>query len=371
MHPPILFFRLDESEKVPPKRSHWLERLRTARVILPRELCIYQRIPCKGVPRLRMRAFAQIQTQSLSPFASTGSFALHQAEWLHLWLWNKDLEEQMARHFAPGQRFSIWPSSLLGSPRDSEVSLLQTSQVPGIELQLWQQRMLADSLWLPSFPSQDEWAALYAQTPELQSNGWPEQLPTQPPSSPANTAVWGRNLTPRPESKLQVRWPSLINLGLSLVTVAMLGWAGWIYGQKNSAQYIIDTGLQTQAAEAVAMEPLLQARQRAQHNLDWLHQASKLSPQPTTNSLLLELADTWPRQGMALRELEILPPTIQATLTPSNSTGSSIKLTAMLELIENSPNFHDARFVDVAGNGAFKFTWRIKGVASTPGQNAE
>lgn len=374
MQPLISFFSLDAPEKVLPKRYHWLERLGTARVVLSRELCIYQRIPCKGVPRLRLGTFAQLQARSLSPFANTGSFALRQGGWLHLWLWNKDLEKQMPSQLPPNLRFSVWPSSLLGTNHDEGVRLLKAPQIPGVELQLWQQRILVDSLWFPAVPSPEEWAALYAQTPELQSSGWPEQLPesvfTSSISNKNKISFWGKNLTPRAESKPQVNWTSLMNGGFSLTTVVMLGWAAWVYGQLSSVKQLIDAGQQTQAAEAVAMEPVLQARQRTLRIQDWLQQASNLTSRPTIETILLELANTWPRQAIAFREMEILPPTVQATLVPSNVTGKSVKLTTLLEIIENSPYFYDARFVDAAGNGGFKFTWRIQDAASsTSGEN--
>ncbi|WP_156919851.1 hypothetical protein [Comamonas composti] len=344
--------------------------MRAVRIVIPRSLCLYQRISCLGVPRLRLASFAQIQVQSHSPFARTGSFALQQDQWLHLWLWNKELEDQIEAGHASAQRFLLWPSSLLSTPAASGVSFQRLPQAPGIELLLWSKRQLVDSLWFETLPTPVEWSELLAQTPELIALGWPPQLPDKATAqTPGKSVLWGRNLTPRPESRRAVQWPTFINAGLAVATVGMMAWAAWTYGQKIAAQQVLDEGLQSSQSAAAALEPLLRVREQAQNTVNWLHQADSLVPQPSTGTLLSSLSSTWPRQGVVLRELEISAPTVQATFV-SATAGSPIKLTTILDQIASNPLFYDARFIDVSGDG-FKFSWRIKASADSQQQVQE
>ena len=60
-----------------------------------------------------------------------------------------------------------------------------------------------------------------------------------------------------------------------------------------------------------------------------------------------------------MRDLELNPPTVTATLV--QAVGAELRLTSVIGAIEANPLFYDARFIDVVGGNAFKFTWRVRG----------
>ena len=105
-----------------------------------------------------------------------------------------------------------------------------------------------------------------------------------------------------------------------------------------------------------------QDRDAVQSLQRWLASAQTLVSTPTKLETLNEMATMFTRQGLVVRELELTPPTVSATLVSAG--GSDIRLTAVIGAIEANPLFTDARFVDVSGGNAFKFTWRLKSIAS-------
>ena len=60
------------------------------RVLIPRQLCLFESVPCAGVRLHEMARFVQLQVQRLSPFARTGSSAMVRAGRLLLWVWDEE-----------------------------------------------------------------------------------------------------------------------------------------------------------------------------------------------------------------------------------------------------------------------------------------
>ena len=120
----------------------------------------------------------------------------------------------------------------------------------------------------------------------------------------------------------------------------------------------ITQGVENQKKRLAELEPVQQDRDAVQSLQRWLANAQTLVSTPTKLDTLNEMATMFTRQGLLVRELEVTPPTISATLVSAG--GSDIRLTAVIGAIEANPMFTDARFIDVSGGNAFKFTWRLK-----------
>jgi hypothetical protein len=331
------------------------------RLVVPRAMCAYQRVDGSGVPRLKLPGFARLQVQTLSPFARHGACAIRQGNWLHLWIWDAAIEAAFSEKHGGKQRFTALPHSLYSSPVASGTVWLAAPGQTGVEAQLWKDRQLIDSMWFEQAPGEADWAALHAQLPGFQALGWPLALPTSA-AAPAAPRPWARNLTPRLQNRARIRWASLAPVTLVLATAALAGWGSWVYSQKESQQQAIAQGLQTQERLLAELEPLQQARQRANNTLAWINTVQQLAPGPNTHSILAELADSFTRQGLVVREMTINAPTVEATLVPLS--GGSPRLTAVLGVLESHPWFYDARFVDVSGGTGFKFAWRLRDEAA-------
>lgn len=334
----------------------WLTR---PRMIVPRGLCTFHRIRCTGVPQFKLRNFARLQAQALSPFVSHGCAAVRQGSWLHLWIWDSALESDFALKHRISDQFSVLPQSLYGHPLTNGVSPNAHTGIKGVEFLLWKDKRLQDSLWFPLAPSQEEWSALLVNAPELAGLGWPQTLPSvsNARQTPA-THPWARNLVPRAGGQRQLNWSMLAPVVLSVASLGLTGWSAALLTQKFSYERAIVSLTQSQEQRLAELEPVQQARQQAQHITNWVKAAQALVPAQTTNALIGDLAPLITRQGLAIREMDINPPTVQVTLTAPG--GGSPRLTSVLGALENKPYIYDARFVDVTGVSGFRFSWRLR-----------
>jgi hypothetical protein len=59
-------------------------------LLVPRQLCLFEAVPCAEVRWFEMANFARLQLLRLSPFARTGASAVRRGGYLLLWLWDAD-----------------------------------------------------------------------------------------------------------------------------------------------------------------------------------------------------------------------------------------------------------------------------------------
>jgi hypothetical protein len=90
-------------------------------VVVPRESCVFEQVPCAGVAWHERRGFARLQVARLAPFIATGACAVVRHKRLMLWMW--DREETDAAITAAGEdpaRFVSMPETLwLRLPKSS------------------------------------------------------------------------------------------------------------------------------------------------------------------------------------------------------------------------------------------------------------
>ncbi|MDR6212837.1 hypothetical protein QE399_000526 [Paracidovorax wautersii] len=335
----------------------WLARLR---MVVPRSLCTFHRVRCSGVPRFKLRDFARLQAQALSPFVAHGCAATRQGSWLCLWIWDRALEAEFAqKHGIAESGFSVLPLSFYARTIPSGVTCSPQEDGRGVEYLLWKDKLLQDSLWFPVAPTPEEWSALLANTPDLASMGWPDALPSVQSARPSfSQKAWARNLIPQAASGMAFDWNVMAPTVLTVASIGLVGWSASLWSQKAAYQHAIDSLTHNQEQRLAQLEPLQQARQRAQQVIDWVRSAQSLGPVQPTHALINDLAPVITRQGLVVREIDINPPTVQATLTAPG--GGSPRLTAVLGALEGRPYIYDARFVDVSGVMGFRFSWRLK-----------
>ncbi len=339
------------------------EALQNLRLVVPRSSCVYARISCLGVPRFGLRGFAQLQVEQLSPFQKFGSYAVKQNDTLHLWMWDKSIETAFAEKHNARAAKTVLPQSLLSQGREQGVVWLQHQGQTGLEAQLWRSGKLVDSLYVEAPPSASQWTTTLARQPELGTLGWPAALPPTPAVTRHNFNVkpWGGNLLRAAFRLPQIQGALIARLVLWAATAALGASTAAVLSERSVHQKAIADGVENQKQRVVALEPVQQARDAAQDIERWLASAQTLSPRPSKLTILNEVAVVTNQQGLLVRDLELSPPTLSATLVPA--TGSDIRLTAVIGAIEANPLFTDARFVDVVGGNAFKFTWRLRGAA--------
>lgn len=323
-------------------------------------MCIVFRTSCAGVPRLSLRGFAQLQAEQFMPFQNSGVFAVKQGQTMHLWLWDKALEGSFAEKHDGRTPRQVLPQSVFSPPIDRGVQWFRHAQQQGLEAQLWSNRLLADSLYFDAPPSANDWRTLIAQQPDLLAAGWPAELPagSQSPATTFAKKPWGRNIL-QPALRLpRLQFAPIAKVALWASTAVLAAGTAATLTERSQHQSAINQGVESQKKRLADLEPAQKARDAVQSLERWLASAQALSPRPSKLDTLNEIATMVTRQGLVVRELEFIPPTISATFVPT--TGSDIRLTAVIGAIEANPLFTDARFVDVSGGNGFKFTWRLR-----------
>ncbi len=334
------------------------------RLVVPRALCVVFRANCAGVPRWSLRGFAQLQAEQFTPFQNFGVCAVKQGQNLHLWLCDKTLEEAFAEKHGGRPARQVVPQSLLSQPINRGVQWLRHSQQEGLEAQLWNNHLLLDSLYFQTPPTADKWDTLMAQQPDLLTTGWSATLPagSHNPATEFVQKAWARNLLNPPLRLPRLKVVPIARVALWASTAVLAAGTAATLTERATHQNAIAEGVESQKKRLADLEPLQQARDAVQSLERWLVGAQALAPSPSKLEIMNEIATLVTRQGLVVRELEVTPPTISATLVPA--TGSDIRLTAVIGAVEANPLFTDARFIDVSGGNAFKFTWRMRSSAS-------
>ena len=140
----------------------WLPAtLQSVHMVVPRKLCVYHRISCKGIPRLKLSNFARLQAQALSPFTQHGMCAIKQGTWLHLWTWDAELERIFQEKHPEKQLTNTFAHSIY-SGNVSHLAWLRQSASGGVEAQLRQGSHLVHTLWFAEVPTPEIWENLLA-----------------------------------------------------------------------------------------------------------------------------------------------------------------------------------------------------------------
>ena len=339
--------------------------LRGLRMVVPQDQCFYARTSCAGIPSGGLAGFARLQAEQLSPFQSFGAYAVRQDQVLHVWMWDKSLEALFAERHRGRALRAVVPQVLFSAPRERGVSwsrYVGPGGKSGASALLWHAGKLVDLIYFALPPSSESWVAMLMQQPQLSALGWPLEAPSG--SAPgANSIIsskpWARNLLVNRWALPRFALLPLARLVLWCSTAALAAGSATFLAERYADEKAIAESAENQKQRMAALEPQQQARDAAQSLGRWLASAQTLSPRPAKIDILNEVATLLSRQGLVVRELELTPPTVSASLVPA--TGSELRLTSVISAIEDSPLFYDARFVDVAGGNGFKFTWRLRG----------
>jgi hypothetical protein len=326
---------------------------------IPRALTSYHQVDCTGVPFHKLAQFAKLQAQAHSPFIQFDCSAAKQGRKLHIWIWEARHSQTVSE--THGTKYKPIAQSLMVKPvSDGMIWNTHSDHAQlGHEAQLWVNRKLQHSLWFQARPTADAWHARIVNDPTLQALGWPLHLPH---AVLANTLhrPWSRNLTPAQTPP--VNWLRLSQGAALLCATVMSLWAGWLYGQTQGFKSRIQSNAATQEKQLADNTPQVMAKAKTSVHVQRIRQYQQLQSQPRITEILDTLSTQLNRQGLWVRDLDITPPTVEATI--ATPPGFTPKLTAIIGTLESSDIFYDARFVDVSGGNGFKFTWRLAATES-------
>lgn len=342
------------------KLPYWIAKYTPVNIVIPRALCFYHRVSCAGIPFLKLRAFAKIQANIKSPFSEFGLFSLKQDDYIHLWIWSKEIEKEIEKEISyklgGNQRFRIYPSSLAAKKKSSGVLFLYDDEGQGVESQLWVNHKLCDSLFFSEVPTPLSWSRFLSENPTLSEIGWPSEIDEELEISDKQD-LWGLNLTPSANSYIAINFALLFELILVLSTFFIIVWGANSLARINATQKFINSELDLRASTSAELEPIIEAKNRVKTKQDWIEGVNSLVPSPSITSILQDFSKTWPAKELLIRELDISPPTIQVTFVSRKGTA---QLTQILETVESNNFYYDAKFLDVVGGDGLKLSWRIK-----------
>ena len=345
-------------------------------LVMPRALCIHEQIDCSSLPAWKFwlwRRVAQLQAKVRSPFTQTGFCALRQANTLHLWMWDAHHELAFAQRH-PGATIERVLASAVFAPLQAQgVNVQDDGAGLGWQACLWSQGALLDTMAVPmtSVQAWDEqvWRQQASERNE-QLNlkpafAWPLNWKPSHSGAPALSPIvspaakkWPGLLLPTAERlELRLVWPKWRRWGLIASSLAVAAFLGAVFAQYDGLEKKLALAKSQRDQRIQTLENATQQQKSAQKIVDWLDRVAALQPKLTMAQYVQQLSERLQRIDMAVRELELAGTTASATLVP---IGPNFKITRVIDALESEPLFYDARFVDVVGGDAFKFTWRLR-----------
>jgi hypothetical protein len=282
-------------------------------VVIPREACIFEQVPCAGVKWLERRNFARLQALRLAPYATTGASAAIRRGRLMLWLWDKD---------------------------EVDAALLEAGLDPTLT------RTIAEPLLLP-VPARSGSAELHlpAGIDHLELDRGAILASRWEPSRQAGpNMLHGLRRNPWAADLLQPQWWSVSGKGgdlrhravfatcaLAVLSAAHLAyWAGGWWHLEQQVE-TLDQAPDEQDS-VIAAVARLKAQERG--DLAWLEHYRRLSSSLQIRALLNALERPLEANRLVIKELEVREDDLRITLA---AVGAEIDLPAVLLALERIP----------------------------------
>ncbi len=288
-------------------------------LVVPRALCVFEAVPCKGLAWHERVAFARLQAKRLAPFANYGFNACVRANTLMLWFWDQNEVTAAAQALKLNpHRTRLWAEPLLRSvPTGSGERRLLCKG--GSDLQTLAQGAIVASNWQAGPPGA-------ASVPALRSWPWAWELATQTlASNAAGVAAKQRGAW---------SWPQLWRLAsvAALVGTASFAayWGTQVLGAREQLQK-----LQSEADNSTRrLGDLAGLRNTSNQGADWLKRYAQVSVGIQWPELLAALAPVLERHGVVIKEMETRDDEVKLVL---GSAGSDIDLPALLQALMATP----------------------------------
>lgn len=314
-----------------------------ATAVIPRELCIFEAVSCKGVKWHELDGFARLQAARLAPFIEWGGNAVVRGSTLMFWFWDQseiDTAFAGAAIDASGMR-KYAETLMLDVPRRSGEFSLQCSS--GSDLLTLQDGAIVASTWVA-----DKRAATTRRV-DLRARPWArERLGRRRARSAAASGWTAANV---------LSAASLAALTLAGAYAAY--WGGRINGIENRI-VALEAGAEGTVSSAGEIERL---RRSAAVDDAWADRYLALGSSLDVNALLDALAGPLQAHRVVLKEFEIRDDAVSLTLL---SAGGEIDLPALLRSFEAMPGVTDVQVRQNADPGQASYSMRAGGFRRAP-----
>ncbi len=333
---PILRLQTDalgEPQLVATEQRSWRPRL-----LIGREFCVFEAVPCRGVAWHELGSFALLQAKRLAPYVRSGASAAVKNKTLMLWFWDQqDLEAALQRAGSEStDARPIAETLMLELPSRHGDSRLRCAR--GVDSMTLDGGAIISSHW-------DNPASTTAHAASALSRPWAhDHIGTSLDATSAGLAA------------------PLLQRGLGALSLAaMIGcgiyaayWGGSLLGaQERLAALEGEAQLQIDRIEKLAALRSSETRDR-----DWLIAYNRLGASFRFDEFLQALESPLAARNVVLKELEIRNDEARLQMV---STGSEIDLPSMLEVLGTIPGVDDVALRDNADAKQATFTLHSPG----------
>lgn len=290
-------------------------------LLIPRKLCVFESLPCKGLAWREQRRFAAAQARRLAPFASTSSSAVIRKGRLMLWLWDSQELQQLLEPL--NLKLGEW--RLVAEAVYGEAPQAQGEQrrscMNGEELWQVEDQAVVGSTWLAS-----------------------------PQGHAVTLGPWGRNLTPQlgagPQKEARswrVHPVVVANTAMAALSLAALGYLSFNSGRYWSLEGEV-ARLEAEADKADSrILQLSHVGSEARKEAEWLDQYRQLASSIQINRLLEAIQPLLERHGVVISEFELRDQHLRLQLV---TAAGDIDLPALLDAFNHLDGVADVQLRD-------------------------
>lgn len=296
--------------------------------VVPRAQCLYRRMEFAAVARNRRAAAADLAVRRAYPRAQAQHYIAWSGSTAHAWIW-PDADADAGAADDADQRW-LPESVLMPPPAGDGERLLALAQ--GCEGQVWRQGELRASRWWPQPPDEMQWR-LFLRASGVEQSGT-ARVP-MPQSLPWLTRPWGGGRGAMPWTPA-----TLERLGWAAAAVVLgfaLGWQLVSHASWSLSSLRLSARLDALRQQAT---PLLDARERAQADLDTLIAYRRLQSGLSDYSLMADVIAPLPADARLVgwrREGRRLQATLQSAQTDPRVFVSAFQQHPLLSRVTANP----------------------------------
>lgn len=334
---PILRLQTDELGK--PKVVATRQRDWRARLVVGREFCVFEAVPCRGVAWHEISSFAALQAQRLAPYLRSGASAAVKNKTLMLWFWDQqDLEAGLRNAGLESSRAKpVAETLMLELPtRQGELRLRCAS---GIDSMTLDGGAISSSRWESGLSGT-------AQTSRALSRPWAHDHMGGPVDATSSAGLGASTAQ---------RGLTALGAGAAIgCAVYAAYWGGSLMGaQERLARLEGGAELTIERAQKLAA-----LRQSEMQDRNWVESYSQLGGSFQLDTFLRALATPLAASNVVLKELEIRNDEARLVMV---STGAELDLPAILEVLGKMPGVADIALRDNADVRQATFTMHTPG----------
>jgi hypothetical protein len=315
-------------------------------LVVPRALCVFEAVPCRGLAWGERSAFARLQAKRLAPFVNYGFNACVRSHTLMLWFWDlSEVQDAATAAKLIPSRTRLWAEPLLRQvPTGSGER--RVACVGGHDEQTLRDGAIVASRWAPG-----------ASGPAAALRTWPWswELSSQRLLMAKTTTAGGRS---------GLGWQTLASAASLLTLAGTASFAAYTGSQLLAGREQLRLWENASDAATQRMSDLAGLRTASTSDAEWVTRYKQSSLGMQWPLLLTALSPALERYGVVMKELEVKEDEVKMVLV---SAGSDIDLPALLGALKATPGVSQVQLRAGVDFSQATFSLRATGHMRAPG----